>query len=884
MELRSSYNFHFINAIKDGKATKASNVWHGKPALKFKNVDDLYEFVGNGRHRSSARHLMKVLLQELPELEGDETKVENSQVIGGSRIQIKRENGALNANSSHGEREVDEDQKDDDDIDIFNLTLKQIRERFIAKKRKRSSAESSECYPSVGLDNSSSKSEIDDSFMTESLHSLAAKITKNKKMKKKLKRNSNIKLSPHALPIVKFEGVSNCYECPCHSDARSDAHVDVKVEVPECHHADCQAIVLSGMDSSYSWIEPLDSCIFPFDAEHGFGDECDGGIRKTGSADCQAIAVDDMDDSCGWLVPFAPSGVSFDEQPCSSFRCDAEMVIPTVSSDELVESKVLDFQTESVTVDSSAFRPQTSNYFSNEPQCCSGQSHFQMEKYDTDNDDDVFLRQTTTCDNRLENCSVNEMSYEHLKEIVPKPSPCGSITSQYCASNEESDKDIKHVVPLCSDDAVDLGVGVKIQDKAVVVGQFATKLSSSKFEILVVDSHESDEFGESVSPSNSEKLLTVLDESQDDLLVSNSEKLLNDSSQFEITIQYSTECLADSSLHGGEVKDEKTCLETIESCTSAVVEEQVDISFPNSSQNGSLSDDSSADVGMESPLCPSVVSVQRRNFGTHQPVQLVDGEDCCIVEHQQPPERLLSTRKTISSTSQEKLRKAMNSNELDDEQLFQYARKLCYGKRTTSTNGRSDDIKHVKRVENTVSPQQLMRKLKCGKPSFPPNDSPKVARAVRSSPRFSTGSTSIQSCSENAIMFTQNQMRDFESMTTKLAKELKSMKDIVESTLPYKVNSCTTPKFTHQQVSGALEKATKAEETARRWISTMGRDCDRFCKLMKLVQKGNSTPTQAVQKEKRKISFADEAGGHLCHVKTFKREAESIAEEAIIVD
>ncbi|CAI0436266.1 unnamed protein product, partial [Linum tenue] len=206
-----------------------------------------------------------------------------------------------------------------------------------------------------------------------------------------------------------------------------------------------------------------------------------------------------------------------------------------------------------------------------------------------------------------------------------------------------------------------------------------------------------------------------------------------------------------------------------------------------------------------------------------------------------------------------------------------FARKLCYGKKQPERkNSRPDGVNQAKRAaENTVSPQQLMRKLKNPKPITPPNDAPKaISRPVRA-PSFSTGCTSIQSCSESAISFSQNQMRDFESMATKLTKELRSMKEIAEATLHG--NPSDSPKYTHQEASSAIEKAARVEDNARRWLSTMARDCDRFCKLMKLAQNGSAPPAAnvvVVQKEKRKISFADEAGGQLCHVKTFKSEVE----------
>lgn len=45
------------------------------------------------------------------------------------------------------------------------------------------------------------------------------------------------------------------------------------------------------------------------------------------------------------------------------------------------------------------------------------------------------------------------------------------------------------------------------------------------------------------------------------------------------------------------------------------------------------------------------------------------------------------------------------------------------------------------------------------------------------------GCNTVQSCSESAIAFTQQQMHDVECLAMKLTKELKSMKDIVDDML-----------------------------------------------------------------------------------------------------
>lgn len=117
----------------------------------------------------------------------------------------------------------------------------------------------------------------------------------------------------------------------------------------------------------------------------------------------------------------------------------------------------------------------------------------------------------------------------------------------------------------------------------------------------------------------------------------------------------------------------------------------------------------------------------------------------------------------------------------------------------------------------------------------------------------------------------------------------------------------------------AIKNATRAEQSAKKWLYMMSRDCNRFCKIMvcysssnswvfrkhkgyldhrfntwclvlihlqRLTDKGpkysessiNQESATSVNKEKRKISFADEAGEKLCHVRYFENELTSLME------
>ncbi|KAI7734888.1 hypothetical protein M8C21_003975, partial [Ambrosia artemisiifolia] len=269
-------------------------------------------------------------------------------------------------------------------------------------------------------------------------------------------------------------------------------------------------------------------------------------------------------------------------------------------------------------------------------------------------------------------------------------------------------------------------------------------------------------------------------------------------------------------------------------------------------------------------------------------------------------ERLPLTRKFISPNSQKRLCLAMKSAEsLDDIDHFKCKEKLYFGEQAeTKFSPTKSDVEDNKLnlhpqqatqpIQNKVviSSKQVLkrpRSFKKGSPTkkgIAPKGCLDGPRLCRSLPRLSSGCTSIEGCSESAVTFSQRQMHDFESLASKLLSELNSMKTIVEEKMLYEAYRSTSLKNEADEVKSVIKSATKTEETAKKWLSMMARDCNRFCKIMKLNEDhntsasgdpavGNSIPEKPLEREKKKISFADEAGGTLCDIKVYQIDQES---------
>ena len=127
----------------------------------------------------------------------------------------------------------------------------------------------------------------------------------------------------------------------------------------------------------------------------------------------------------------------------------------------------------------------------------------------------------------------------------------------------------------------------------------------------------------------------------------------------------------------------------------------------------------------------------------------------------------------------------------------------CRGKLDFEKNkiGRVEGPDLIRGAEHGINPQQITRKRKNDKRGTPPKIVHKVPNLSGAVPRFSTGCTSIQSCSQSAIEFSQQQMNDFECLAVKLTKELKSMKEILEERLLPEACPASSFKYNVDRVS-----------------------------------------------------------------------------------
>ncbi|VFR03650.1 unnamed protein product [Cuscuta campestris] len=255
-----------------------------------------------------------------------------------------------------------------------------------------------------------------------------------------------------------------------------------------------------------------------------------------------------------------------------------------------------------------------------------------------------------------------------------------------------------------------------------------------------------------------------------------------------------------------------------------------------------------------------------------------------------------STSNDISPCSQEELCLTMNSMDLlNDLDIYRCDEKLNFGVNSESENTEnpcmpsslsieengtvSDELCHEK--INTCPNETEGRLVIKGKGPTPDRKLEGRRRShSRSLPHFSSGCSSVQLFSASALAFSQQQMHDIESLAGMLLFELRSIKDIVTGKLQYEGCSGESleneldkdPNLLLLQVRTAILKANKVGRNARKQLSKMNKQCTRFCKLLEISRDG-APPNDEVHNKKRKIVFADEAGGMLCHVKYFSNES-----------
>ncbi|XP_068655271.1 uncharacterized protein [Aristolochia californica] len=236
------------------------------------------------------------------------------------------------------------------------------------------------------------------------------------------------------------------------------------------------------------------------------------------------------------------------------------------------------------------------------------------------------------------------------------------------------------------------------------------------------------------------------------------------------------------------------------------------------------------------------------------------------------PTRLLSTRQAISPLSQEKLLQAVDAEELQPNmQYFKGTKKLLFENWTKNESlSARPDLEDSSGIDCCRGRSKKSR-LNC-KSGSPPS----VIKGILKTQ--SSDCLSSQKNARQAVLFSRMQMRHFESVAANLLKCLKSMKDIVEETLHSEAFPSSPSKYTADMKREAADNAVELEATTKRWLSMMSRDCNRFCKLMSLSEEKAASPNTAPKEKKKKISFADEVGFSLCHVKTFTKNPQLVSE------
>eukprot|EP00250_Pteridium_aquilinum_P019091 c24289_g1_i1 orf=163-3105(-) len=176
-------------------------------------------------------------------------------------------------------------------------------------------------------------------------------------------------------------------------------------------------------------------------------------------------------------------------------------------------------------------------------------------------------------------------------------------------------------------------------------------------------------------------------------------------------------------------------------------------------------------------------------------------------------------------------------------------------------------------------PSQQSLKLINGK--SPVNTSPSFpAKGIlRSSSPTCQGACKCEECislrcrAEKAAEFSQRQMHDIEGLAVKLLKELNTMRRVVEESLIQR-NALRTDSprtaLSLEKVKKAASNAFETEKMAKSWLVRMARDCNRYCKIMRM--------------QERKLTFADESGGQLCHVKLFHSQPQAQAKPILFND
>ncbi|XWS14593.1 hypothetical protein CRYUN_Cryun35bG0023100 [Craigia yunnanensis] len=769
MELRSSTHLHFVQAIKGGPVAKSVNVdTGGQPALKFKESKEIYNL------KDAIYHNQVPTIHLRDDLESSPTKCyvvkvesSDSSLVRGIKIKSEPEASDFNCNNDGGERN-----NDLDDLSFGNMTLKQIKKRCKTKKRKVLNSvglnkETEETFSSVKHEFPNFQHKDDEYDLEEPLISWKSKLSKN--MKRKCLKKSVSVSSSNDMSIIKSEQV-NSNEDLLHPNGDWPAPIYVKVEVPEPGYPECQTISSDTSVSDFCCSEQLDSIVT---VSNEVPETTNVRILETEmpypTKEPQYCSLNEV--SYEYIGDFEPK---FDVG-ISSWE------IVKVDNPEIISYEYSDL---------SEFKKE--DYIINPlPYDVTSEPMSPIQDYSCDIDG--------SCQS---NSPKHEMPWQtsgySLIQVPETTIACGLETGVSLYPIEE---------PLCS-----------IED----VPKFDTRFSG--WEIVNVDSpeiisYQCSEEGYTVYPPDydvsSESMSPSKDHSCDlhDNFISNSS---------EHRMAWQTSNCGPIEVLEMDNDNILQCLENINEGSTCSFAGRTRHDWPSNFRNIAISSSSvnslylsssclntekhSVPVSGDSPSAGkqslSPISGATNSFeASNEPMASSQPQDYHQMKQQHCPERLLSSRKVISPTSQERLCRAMELTGLDDNEHDQCRGKLYFGKQTNHKILRAQGLYQFRKDGATIKPKSIMRKAKQDKKGSPHKGILKVTHPSRSVPHVSNACITVQRCSQSAIAFSQRQMQDIETLATKLTTELKSMKDIVKGKL-------------HSEASTATATATKenAEE------------------------------------------------------------------------
>ncbi|MCO5602770.1 hypothetical protein L7F22_056908 [Adiantum nelumboides] len=187
-------------------------------------------------------------------------------------------------------------------------------------------------------------------------------------------------------------------------------------------------------------------------------------------------------------------------------------------------------------------------------------------------------------------------------------------------------------------------------------------------------------------------------------------------------------------------------------------------------------------------------------------------------------------------------------------------------------------VQRLSLVLNSSPSPPLQQNLKAINGKSPTNVSPSIPTKsiLRSSPPICQGACKCEECAslrrraESAAEFSQRQMHDIEGLAVRLLKELNTMRCVVEKSLnqrtAQRVDGPHSASSSPEQARRAAHNALETEKMAKSWLVRMARDCNRYCKIMRM--------------QERRLTFADESGGQLCHIKLFHSQPKLVHDGA----